>query len=131
MWTLSVQSLGDVTIFRCRGRLIADDENTMRNAVRSHRSDIAILDLAEVTAIDAAGLGRLLSLRAWSRAHGTRLKLMNLTPWVEEVLEITRLKSEFEICSVHDMLDLLCRAADPSQFVVPYDIGRVSQTAAG
>jgi anti-anti-sigma factor len=122
MLRLSVQNLGDVTIFRCHGRLTAGDEDSLRNAVRSqHGTRIAILDLAEVTAIDAAGLGTLLSLRAWSRAHACHFKLMNLTPWVEEILEITRLKSSFEICSVHDMVDLLCRAADPSQFAFPYD----------
>ena len=121
MLRLSVQNLGDVTVFRCNGRIAAGDEDVLRNAVRSQNGTrVAVLDLAEVAAIDAAGVGMLLSLRAWFRAHGTQLKLMNLTPWVEEVLEITRVRSAFEICSVHDMVDLLCRAADPPRFAAPH-----------
>jgi len=69
-----------------------------------------VLDLAEVTAVDAAGVGMLVLLRLWANATGTKLKLMNLTPRVEEVLQLTRLRSAFEVCSVREMMDLLCRA---------------------
>jgi len=41
---------------------------------------------------------------------------MNLTPRVEEVLELTNLRPKFEFCSVADMVDLLCRAMSESQF---------------
>jgi anti-anti-sigma factor len=116
MLRLTMQNLGDVTVFRLAGRITAGDFDGLRDAFRSQRfARIAVLDLAEVSAIDAAGLGMLLSLRAWSCSHGIRFKLMNLTPWVEQVLDITRVKSAFEICSVHDMVDLLCRAFGPSR----------------
>jgi len=62
--------------------------------------------------VDAAGLGILVSLRTWAHAMGTELKLLNVTPRVEEVLELTNLKSVFEVCSVRDMIDLLCRLTD-------------------
>jgi anti-anti-sigma factor len=52
-----------------------------------------ILDLAEVDAIDAAGIGALVSLQA----AGIYLKLMNPTPQVREILNITKLDSIFEI----------------------------------
>jgi len=116
MLRMTMQNLGDVTVFRVAGRITAGDFDGLRDAFRTQRyTSIAVLDLADVTAIDAAGLGMLLALRSWSRSHGIRFKLMNLTPWVEGVLEITRVKSAFEICSVHDMVDLLCRAFDPSR----------------
>jgi hypothetical protein len=76
-----------------------------------------VLDLAEATAIDAAGIGMLVSLRKWAKASDVRLKLMNLTPKIEDLLELTQLKSAFEICSVPEMIGLLCRAFDQSQFV--------------
>jgi hypothetical protein len=41
--------------------------------------------------------------------------MMNLTPRVEDLFEITNLRSTFEICSLRDMLDLLCRAFHQSQ----------------
>lgn len=69
-----------------------------------------VLDLAGITAIDAAGLGILLSVRARALATRVKLKLMNLTPKVEQLLELTNLRSAFEVLSVPEMLDLLCRA---------------------
>jgi anti-anti-sigma regulatory factor len=54
------------------------------------------------------------SLRAWAKSTGTELKLMNLTPRVEEVLELTHLRAAFEVCSVREMMDLLCRATHSS-----------------
>jgi len=76
-----------------------------------------VLDLAGVTELDAAGIGALVSVRKRAEASGVTLKLMNLTPRVEDLLELTRLKSAFEICSVPEMLSLLCRAFAKSQFV--------------
>jgi anti-anti-sigma factor len=72
---------------------------------------MVVLDLAEVSAVDAAGVGMLVLLRLWANATGTKLKLMNLTPRVEEVLQLTKLRSAFEVCSVREMMDLLCRAS--------------------
>lgn len=69
-----------------------------------------MLDLADVLVIDAAGLGVLVSLRVWAKQTGTDLKLMNVTARVEQLLGLTHLKSEFEVCSAQEMLDLLCRA---------------------
>ncbi len=116
MLSLSIHHLGDVAVFRCAGRITAEDGDELRAAVLSHNSiRTAVLDLAEVNGVDAAGLGMLLSLRAWAKTSRRQLKLMNLTPMVEEVLEITRLKPEFDICSVHEMLDLLCRAIDQTR----------------
>jgi anti-anti-sigma factor len=124
MLRLTMQNLGDVTVFRLAGRITAGDFDGLCNAVRSQPDTrVAVLDMGEVIAIDAAGVGILLSLHAWLRIHNTQLKLMNLTPWVEEVLEITRVRSTFDICSVHDMVDLLCRASDPSRFAAAAAVG--------
>jgi anti-anti-sigma factor len=51
------------------------------------------LDLTEVDAIDAAGIGCLVSLQA----SGIYLTLLNPTEQVREVLRVTRLESIFEI----------------------------------
>ena len=111
MLSLTVQNLGDVTMFRCVGRITLADADVLRIAVLTQqRGRVAVLDLAQVNAIDAAGLGVLVSLWKWSRARGTTFKLMNLAPSIENLLELTKLRSVFEICSVQDMLELLCRA---------------------
>ena len=120
MLNLTIHDLGDVTVFRCAGRITAEDGDVLRKAVLSQsRIRVAVLDLAEVSAIDAAGLGTLVSLRKWANKTGTTLKLMNLVPRVEEVLALTKLSSALEVCSVEDMLDLLCRAANQSRFAAP------------
>jgi anti-anti-sigma factor len=112
MLSFTTQNLGDVTVFRCAGRITADSGNQLQNEV-VNRTDAreVVLDLAEVSAVDAAGLGVLVSLRTWAETTGRRLKLMNLLPRVEKVLELTHLRSAFDVCSLREMLDLLCRAS--------------------
>ena len=120
MLSLTTHNLGDVTVFRCAGRITADDVNVLRNAVLAQpHIRIAVLDLAEISAVDAAGLGTLVYLQKWAKTSGTKLKLMNLMPSVEEVLDLTKLRSAFEVCSVQDMLDLLCRATSHARFAAP------------
>lgn len=116
MLSLNIHNLSDVAVFQCTGRIVVEDEQRLRRAVLSQSPlRMAVLDLADVTAIDAAGVGMLLALHAWARQTGTRLKLMNLTPRVEEVLKVSNLRSAFEICSVPEMIDLLCRASRQHQ----------------
>jgi len=106
-----------VTIFRCTGRLVFGYADALLNAIsKVSCPQIALLDLSEVTEIDASGIGALISVRRLAKASGVALKLMNLTPSVEDLLELTRLTPAFEICSVPGMLDLLCRAFEQSQF---------------
>lgn len=116
MLSLTVHRLGDVTVFRCTGQIAFGSGDGLRTALSTQsRSRIAVLDLAGITAIDAAGLGILLSVRARALATGVKLKLMNLTPKAEQLLELTNLRSAFEILSVPEMLDLLCRAIGQPQ----------------
>ncbi|HTC95091.1 MAG TPA: STAS domain-containing protein [Terriglobales bacterium] len=110
MLSLIIQNLDDVTVFRCIGRITAGDEAALRNAFLTQpQIRTAVLDLAEINAIDAAGLEILASFRTWVNAIGAELKLMNLAPGVEKALDSAK-QSVLEVCSVQDMLDLLCRA---------------------
>jgi len=116
MLTLRIQKLGDATVIRCAGRMVIPYAEVLRNAVlRQLRIRTLVLDLADVTAVDAAGLGTLASLRAWAKETRTALKLMNVTPKVEKLLELTNLKSAFEVCSGREMLALLCRAINETE----------------
>jgi len=118
MLNVAVHNLGEVTVVRCTGRLAFGYADTLLNAISEWPCPrIAVLDLAEVTEIDAAGIGVLVAVRNRAEASGVGLKLMNLTPRVEDLLELTRLRSSFEICSVREMLGLLCRALEQSQLV--------------
>jgi anti-sigma B factor antagonist len=120
MLSLTIHNLGDVTVFQCAGRITANDGDTLRKAVFSQSPiRVAVLDLAGITSLDAAGLGMLVGLRSWAKTTGTELKLMNLTPRVEELLEVTNLRQAFYVCSGREMLDLLCRAIGSPSFQSP------------
>jgi anti-anti-sigma factor len=70
----------------------AEESALLCAAVGHHGRDV-VLDLAGVTAIDAAGIGALVSLQA----AGIYLKVMNPTEAVREVLRLTGMESVFEI----------------------------------
>ncbi len=118
MLTLRIQKLEDTTVIRCAGRMVIPYAEVLRNAVlRQPRIRTLVIDLADVVAVDAAGLGMLASLRAWAIETRTALKLMNVTPKLERLLELTNLKSAFEVCSGREMLALLCRAINETESV--------------
>jgi anti-anti-sigma factor len=118
MLGLRIEKLGDVTIIHCAGRIAFPDAGKLPMILfRQLRTRTLVLDLADIVAIDAAGLGVLVSLRTWAKRTRRILKLMNVTPWVERLLQLTKLKSEFEICSARQMLDLLSRAIHLSELV--------------
>ena len=111
MLSLGIQQLGDVTIVHCIGRIVFPDARGSRVALLQQlRTRTLILDLADTVAIDAGGLGALVALRSWAKQTNRTLKLMNVTPRVEQLLQLTKLNCSFEVCSAKEMLDLLCRA---------------------
>ena len=133
MLSLTIQKLEDATVIRCAGRLVIPYAEVLRNAaLRQCGIRTLVLDLADIIAVDAAGLGMLASLRAWGKETRAAFKLMNVTPKVEELLELTNLKSAFEVCSGREMLALLCRAineTEPEEFkTVIQDTNRIDET---
>jgi anti-anti-sigma factor len=133
MLSLTIQKLEDATVIRCAGRMVIPYAEVLRNAVlRQIRIRTLVLDLADVIAVDAAGLGMLVSLRAWAKETRTALKLMNVTPRVERLLELTNLKCAFEVCSSREMLALLCRAINGPESVgfnsMIQDTNRIDET---
>ena len=94
MLTVTVKDLDDGVVLQCQGRIVRGDETAILcAAVRQERRNVT-LDLTGVDAIDAAGIGCLVSLQA----SGIYLSLLNPTEQVREVLRVTQLESIFEIC---------------------------------
>ena len=93
MLSVTVEDLEQVAILHCSGRIVRGNETAILcAAVRRHGRDI-ILDLANVDALDAAGIGAFISLQA----AGIYLTLKDPNVHVREVLRITGLESVFEI----------------------------------
>jgi anti-anti-sigma factor len=94
MLTVTTERTGDVVTMHCKGRIVLGEETAILCKALGQKVPSLVLDLAEVDAIDAAGLGALVSLQA----AGIYLKLMNSTEQVKETLRLTRLDSVFELC---------------------------------
>jgi anti-anti-sigma factor len=94
MLTVTVQEFDDDLVLRCLGKIVRGEETAILCAAVRHRGRTVILDLGGVDAIDAAGIGLLISLQA----AGIYLQLLNPTRRVQEILKLTKLDSVFEIC---------------------------------
>lgn len=89
------EELSDSVILHCTGRIVKGEEIALLCPAVGQRGRNVILDLAEVDAIDAAGVGALISLQA----AGIYLQLMNPIKAVREVLHVTGVDSILEICN--------------------------------
>ena len=119
MLNLTIDNLGDVRVFRCAGRITIEGvDGLLDAAITQPHIRTTVFDLREIRTIDAAGLGMLVALRIWAKATGTEFKLMNLTSEVEKMLEVTNLRSAFEVCSVREMLELMCPEVQRSSLAV-------------
>src|ERR1700676_460431 len=93
MLTVTVKNSDDGVVLQCQGRIVRGDETAILcAAVRQERRNVT-LDLTGVDAIDAVGIGSLVSLQA----SGIYLTLLNPAEQVREVLRVTQLESIFEI----------------------------------
>ncbi len=100
MLKVHAKRLDSAEVLCLEGKIVNGDTETLRNAVQlvSDASDI-ILDLSNVTLVDAHGLGVLLQLREQTAANGIHFELMNVKETLRRVFEITRLNTVFEIRS--------------------------------
>src|SRR5262245_16828460 len=96
---------GNVAVVHLKGAIIFGDESSsLRSRVREllTRSNQVVLDLKEVSYIDSGGLGTLVALYASAHKAGGEIKLSRLGPRANEVLQITKLMTIFD---VYDDLD--------------------------
>jgi anti-anti-sigma factor len=104
MLKVQTRNLGNIAFLCVQGQIVNGETDVLRRAVRL-QSDVqpdvctVILDLAQVSTVDAGGLGAMLELREQVQAKGIGFKLMNVSKLVGKVLEITRLNSVFEVTS--------------------------------
>jgi anti-sigma B factor antagonist len=56
-----------------------------------------LIDLGDVTTIDSSGVGELVSAYTTVTHRGGKLKLLNLPPKVNDILQITQLITVFDV----------------------------------
>ena len=100
MLKVHAKRLDSVEVLCLEGQIVNGDTETLRTAVQlgSDARDI-ILDLSNVTCVDAHGLGVLLQLREQILGNGIHFELINVNATLFRIFEITRLNSVFEIDS--------------------------------
>jgi len=95
---LEIQNSPQFKIVRCSGRIVKEDGvEALVRAVTSEDKRHIMIDLNEVSAIDAAGLGALAGLEQWARDGNRTIHLANPSKRVREALETTGLSSVIQI----------------------------------
>src|SRR5262245_57660814 len=95
------RQVGDVTILRLSGRLELEDgdvvlRDTVNRLVEAGRVQL-LLDMKEVTRLDSAGIGMLVSKFLTARRAGGTIKILHPTPRTDHLMDITKLTTVFEI----------------------------------
>jgi anti-anti-sigma factor len=104
MLKIRTRNSGRVAFLCMQGQIVNGETEALRRALRclsDAQSDVStvVLDLAQVSTVDARGLGVMLELREQVQAKGIGFKLMNVSKLVGRVLELTHLDSVFEVTS--------------------------------
>ena len=93
MLNVTIEKLAETVVLHCVGRIVRGDETALLCAAVGQHGRNIILDLEKTDAIDAAGVGALISLHA----AGVYLRLINPSKAIRDVLRFTHLDSIFEI----------------------------------
>lgn len=96
--TIQSETVGEVVVVRCRGRIVTGEEarflQEQVEKLTALRKNV-VMQLGEVNYIDSGGLGTLVRLLGMLRAAKGDLKLCQVTPFVEKVLQATNLLGVF------------------------------------
>jgi len=90
----------DVAVVYLSGAILFGEESaSLRSLVRDllNQSNQIVLDLKDVSYIDSGGLGTLVALYASAKKVGGEIKLSRLGPRANEVLQITKLMTIFDV----------------------------------
>jgi len=90
-----------IAVVDLSGRIVLGEATTMlrevlQNLVSQGQKRI-LLNLAQVSYIDSSGLGALVSGYTTITSQAGQLKLLNLTSKVQDLLQITKLLTVFEV----------------------------------
>lgn len=98
---LTPMEIGDVTLVEVTGRITLGQEVA---ALRSQLEELnkkgrkkILLNLAGVQYIDSSGIAELVAAYTSARREGGTLKLLKLTKRVQDLLQITKLSTVFEV----------------------------------
>jgi anti-sigma B factor antagonist len=92
--------VGDVTILDLKGKMtLGEGDELLKDKVNSlmHRGHKhLLLNLGQVPYIDSAGLGEIVRSYTTISRQGGKMKLLNVTKRIEDLLSITKLLTVFD-----------------------------------
>jgi anti-sigma B factor antagonist len=97
---MSTRTVDGVLVVDCSGRIVFGEESgSLRDNVKKLLGGTpkVVLNLRDVSYIDSGGLGTLVSLYTTARNAGGALKLSSLTQRVDDLLQVTKLVTIFEV----------------------------------
>jgi anti-sigma B factor antagonist len=99
--TITTREVSHVTLVDINGRITLGDEtgklrDTVHQLIAQGKKKI-VLNLAHVDYIDSSGVGELVSSYTTVRNAGGELKLLSLTKKVQDVLNVTKLYTVFDV----------------------------------
>lgn len=99
--TISTRQVGDVTVIDAAGRItLGEGSSVFRDTIKdlvTKGDKKVLLNLSEVSYIDSSGIGELVSGFTTVSNAGGKLKLLGLTKRVQDLLQITKLYTVFEV----------------------------------
>lgn len=98
---LTTRQVGDVTVIDAAGRItLGEGSSTFRDTLKdltAAGNKKLLLNLGGVNYIDSSGIGEMVSGFTTVTNQGGQLKLLNLTKRVQDLLQITKLYTVFEV----------------------------------
>src|SRR6202158_3463260 len=95
------REMDDVVVLALDGRIVLGEETVaLREKVKSLLAEgkkKIVLDLKNVSMIDSSGLGALVAAHSSAKSGGAALRLCNLGSRTDELLQMTRLLTVFEV----------------------------------
>jgi anti-sigma B factor antagonist len=98
---LNIRQVGDVTVIDAAGRItLGEGSSAFRDTVKglvSKGQKKILLNLAEISYIDSSGIGEMVSGFTSVANAGGQLKLLKLTKRIQDLLQITKLYTVFDV----------------------------------
>jgi anti-sigma B factor antagonist len=98
---MTERTVDGVVVVALEGRIVLGEEsNALREKVKSllaAGNKKIVLNMDNVTYIDSSGLGTLVAAHTSARSQSASLKLCNLGTKFQEILQVTKLVTVFEV----------------------------------
>jgi anti-sigma B factor antagonist len=98
---ISQRTVGDVVIVEISGKITLGEggdailKDKMRSLIQQGHKKL-LLNLGDVSYVDSAGLGEIVQAYATVNKDGGKLKLLNITKRIKDLLSITKLLTVFD-----------------------------------